>query len=103
MSSATDQMFLGVKQLPHKFLADGMYFGESSCFHNGMLYVSDMTGCRIYTIDTSSGEKQVLLEIENQPNGMCFAADGSPIYSSMFDAKLYQFSDGKSELYAETS
>ncbi|KAJ5148321.1 hypothetical protein N7526_001673 [Penicillium atrosanguineum] len=103
MSSATYEMFPGAKQLPHKFLADGMYFGESPRFHNEMLYLSDMTGCRIYTIDTSSGEKQILLEVENQPNGMCFAADGSLIYSSMFDARLYRFSEGKSELYADMS
>ncbi|KAE8382404.1 hypothetical protein BDV26DRAFT_288443 [Aspergillus bertholletiae] len=103
MSSAANQLFPGVKQLPHKFLVSGMYFGESPRFHNGILYVSDMTGCRIYTIDTSSGDKQILLEVENQPNGMCIAADGSLIYSSMFDAKLYRFRDGTSELYADMS
>ncbi|TQV92507.1 hypothetical protein V2A60_007189 [Cordyceps javanica] len=103
MSSAIDQLFPGVKQLPYEFLADGMYFGESPRFFNGKLYVSDMTGCQIYTIDPSSGNKQILLSVENQPNGMCFAADGSLIYSSMFDAKLYRFKDGTSELYADMS
>ena len=62
-----------------------------------------MTGRKIYTVNPTSGEKQVLLEVENQPNGMCFAADGSLIYSSMFDSKLYRLKDGKSTLYADMS
>lgn len=86
-------------------IADGLYFGESPRYHDGLLYVSDMTSRKIYTIDTRNGAntKSVLLEVENQPNGMCFASDGSLIYSSMFDAKLYRLQDGKSELYADLS
>lgn len=86
-----------------KVLADGMYFGESPRYRDGLLYLSDMIGRKIYTIDVSTGKKQVLVEVENQPNGMCFNADGSLIYSSMFDAKLYQLKDGSSTLYADMS
>lgn len=92
-----------VKDYSHQKLADGLYFGESPRYHDGLLYVSDMTGRKIYTIDPKSGEKKVLLEVENQPNGMCFAEDGSLIYSSMFDAKLHRLKDGKSSLYADMS
>lgn len=86
-------------------VAEGMYFGESPRWRDGILYVSDMTGCRIYAIDTRATPptKSVLLEVEQQPNGMCFAPDGSLIYSSMFDAKLHRFAAGKSELYADLS
>ncbi|KAL4875755.1 hypothetical protein BJY04DRAFT_153559 [Aspergillus karnatakaensis] len=83
-------------------LASGaMFFGESPRYYNDTLYLSDMTGKKIYTINPTTGEKQVLLEVENQPNGMCFAADGSLIYSSMFDGKLYRLKDGKTVLYAD--
>lgn len=86
-------------------VAEGMYFGESPRWRDGTLYVSDMTGCRVYAIDmrATPTTKSVLLEVEKQPNGMAFAPDGSLIYSSMFDAKLYRLADGKSELYADLS
>lgn len=84
------------------FLADGLYFGESPRWRDGKLYVSDMTGCKIYTID-ESGHKEVLIEVKNQPNGMCFKDDGTLIYSSMFDGQLHQYRDGKSQPYADLS
>ncbi|KAK5937291.1 hypothetical protein PMZ80_010297 [Knufia obscura] len=85
-------------------LGGGMYFGESPRYHDGLLYISDMTGRKVYTIDTRNhNAKSVLVEVENQPNGMSFAPDGSLIYSSMFDAKLYRLKDGKSELFADLS
>lgn len=86
-----------------KELANGLYFGESPRYRDGLLYVSDMTGRKVYTIDVSSGKKEVLLEVENQPNGMDFHPDESLIYSSMFDAKLYRLKDGTSTLYADMS
>jgi sugar lactone lactonase YvrE len=84
-------------------LADGLYFGESPRYRDGHLYVSDMTGRKIYRINTTTKEKEVLVEVENQPNGMCFRPDGSLIYSSMFDAKIYRLQDGKHTLYADAS
>ncbi|KAE8379703.1 hypothetical protein BDV26DRAFT_291022 [Aspergillus bertholletiae] len=95
----------GPKQLSHTTLADGLLFGEAPRYKDGLLYISDMTGRTIYTIDTVSGEKKTLREVENQPNGMCFAPDGSLIWSSMFDAKLYRrdFATGKDTLYADMS
>ncbi|KIW99854.1 uncharacterized protein Z518_10782 [Rhinocladiella mackenziei CBS 650.93] len=82
--------------------ADGLYFGESPRWRDGKLYISDMTGRKIYVID-SSGRKEVLVEVENQPNGMCFKEDGSLVYSSMFDGKLYEYKNGQSQPYADLS
>ncbi|KAK5049043.1 hypothetical protein LTR84_005465 [Exophiala bonariae] len=93
---------MGVLDAELRLLADGLYFGESPRWRNGRLYISDMTGRKIYTID-ASGSKEVLMEVENQPNGMCFMDDGTLIYSSMFDGRLYQYKDGISELYADLS
>ncbi|KEF52941.1 uncharacterized protein A1O9_10847 [Exophiala aquamarina CBS 119918] len=85
-----------------QILVDGLYFGESPRWRDGKLYISDMTGCRIYTID-ESGHKEVLIEVKDQPNGMCFKDDGTLIYSSMFDRQLHQYKDGKSQPYADLS
>lgn len=92
-----------IKDFEYQPLAGGMIFGESPRYHNGLLYVSDMIGCTIYTIDPSTGEKTVLLEVDQQPNGMFFHPDGSLIYSSMFDTKLHRLKDGKSTLYCDLS
>ncbi|KAJ0418593.1 hypothetical protein BJY00DRAFT_314745 [Aspergillus carlsbadensis] len=92
------------KQLTHTFIADGLLFGESPRYRDGLLYISDMTGQAIYTINPLSGAKNKLRVVENQPNGMCFAGDGSLIWSSMFDAKLYRRdSTGVDTLYADLS
>ncbi|KAK3079519.1 hypothetical protein LTS18_004650 [Coniosporium uncinatum] len=86
--------------------AEGLIFGESPRWHaaSHTLYISDMIGRKIYTIN-SSGETTMLQEVENQPNGMHFLDSDTLITSSMFDAKLhrYQISSGKSELYADLS
>lgn len=93
------------RQLGHSPIADGLLFGESPRYRDRLLYISDMTGCTIYTIDATSGEKKKLKAVENQPNGMCFAPDGSLIWSSMFDAKLYRrdLTAGIDTLYADLS
>lgn len=104
MSPINESNFSTAEEITSEVLTDGMYFGESPRYHDGMLYVSDMTGRCIYTVDPSSGQKKTLLEVENQPNGMCFAADGSLIYSSMFDARLYRLSpNSQPELYVDMS
>ncbi|CAI6088198.1 hypothetical protein V2G26_018691 [Clonostachys chloroleuca] len=92
-----------IKEFEYRPLADGMLFGESPRYSNGLLYVSDMIGCTIYTIDPKSGEKKVLAKVDQQPNGMFFHPDGSLIYSSMFDTKLYRLKDGKTTLYSDLS
>ncbi|KAL5365932.1 hypothetical protein BJX96DRAFT_180271 [Aspergillus floccosus] len=92
------------KELTHTPIADGMFFGESPRYQNGLIYLSDMTGRAIYTINPASGEKKKLCHAENQPNGMCFAPDGSLIWSSMFDKKLYRRDPtGATTLYADLS
>ncbi|KAF4120937.1 SMP-30/Gluconolaconase/LRE-like region [Geosmithia morbida] len=66
------------KEYTAKVLTDGLYFGESPRYRDGKLVVSDMIGRKIYSIDPDSGNKEVLLE-------------------------LYEYKDGKSELYADMS
>ncbi|KAF2486942.1 hypothetical protein BDY17DRAFT_308288 [Neohortaea acidophila] len=88
-------------ELQSQPLTDGLTFGESPRFHNGKLYVSDMMGRKIYTIDPRTGSKEVVVGVEQCPNGMAFLSDGSLIYSSMFDGKLYRLADGVSELYVD--
>lgn len=90
------------RQITAQLLTEGLLFGEAPRYHAGLLYISDMIGKVIYTIDPGTGDKKVFREVEQQPNGMVFTADGSLIWSSMFDSKLYiRDKSGKDTLYAD--
>ena len=89
-------------ELSSRVLATGLIFGEGPRFHQGKLYLSDMIGKKIYAID-DSGAKEVFLEVEQQPNGMCFLPDGSLIFTSMFDCRLYRYAEGETTLFADLS
>ena len=101
MSSLSEALSQAI-QLSHQVLAEGLLFGEGPRFHNGKLYISDMIGKKIFTID-ESGNKELLVNVDQQPNGMAFMADGSLIYTSMFDARLYRYASGESALFADVS
>ncbi|KAK5311279.1 hypothetical protein LTR93_011772 [Exophiala xenobiotica] len=94
-------------EISHQSLTSGLLPGESPRYHDGdgKHYVSDMVGQKIYRIDVKTGEKETVLKVEPQLNGMCFHPDGSLVYSSMFDAKLYKFDmeTGQITLYADLS
>ena len=96
------EAFSRATELSSRVLATGLEFGESPRFHEGKLFVSDMLGKKIYTID-DLGTKQVFLEVEQQPNGMCFLPDGSLIFTSMFDCRLYRYAEGSTTLFADLS
>ena len=89
-------------ELPTQAFAEGLVFGEGPRFRDGELYVSDMLGKKIFKI-SEDGKKTVVVEVEQQPNGMDFLPDGSLVYASMFDQKVYRLSDGHVSLYADLS
>lgn len=105
MTSFSD-LLKNATEIFHQPLADGMYFGEGPRYHpDGKLYISDMIGQKIYRIDVETGNKEVVVEVPQQPNGICFHPNGSLIYSSMFDAQLHEYDvrTGQSKPYADLS
>lgn len=58
----------GATELPLYIVADGFFFSEAPRYRNSTLYMSDMTGCKIGVIDMNTRAKDVLVEVENQPN-----------------------------------
>jgi sugar lactone lactonase YvrE len=87
-----------------KLLADGLLFGESPRWRDGKLYVSDMTGKKLWVID-DKGNKESLIDLPNQVNGSCFNDQGLFIYGTMFDGQLWSYNPktGKHEHYADMS
>ena len=95
---------MSVQQKQHELnvLTNGLIFGESPRWRDGILYISDMLGKKVYAID-ASGEKKVIAEMPNKPNGMGFLPNGDLILSSMHDARLYRYTPNGLELYADMS
>jgi len=90
-----------------ELLTSGLCFGEGTRWRDGKLYISDMLGKKVYTID-AQGNKTVIAEQPHKPNGMGFLPNGDLILSSMHEARLYRFLPGKPigenlELYADLS
>lgn len=87
-----------------KHMADGLTFGESPRWRAGKLYVSDMTGKKLWAI-SDDGNKEIVKELPNQVNGSCFNDTGALIYGTMFDKQLWSFDPqtGTHEHYADMS
>jgi sugar lactone lactonase YvrE len=95
---------MSVQQKQHELnvLTSGLIFGEGPRWRDGFLYISDMLGKKVYAID-AAGEKKVIAEMPNKPNGMGFLPNGDLILSSMHDARLYRYTPKGLELYADMS
>ena len=91
-----------LKVIEPTLLTEGIIFGEGPRWRDGKLYLSDMLGKKIYAID-DAGNKEVVVQVPNQPNGICFAPDGTLIHCSMFDQALYKVVDGEDVLYKDLS
>jgi sugar lactone lactonase YvrE len=90
-----------IKSLEAKELASGLLFGEGPRWREGRLYVSDMLGCKVLVID-DHGNTETLVDVPERPNGLAFMPDGTFLYTSMNDKRLYRLtSEGKSELHSD--
>jgi sugar lactone lactonase YvrE len=82
-------------------LTSGLCFGEGPRWHEGRLYVSDMMGCRVLAVD-AAGKSEIIKEVPGRPNGLGFLADGTLMYTSMDDTRLYRITPrGKTELHSD--
>ena len=91
-----------MKNLIAKEFASGLIFGEGPRWHDGRLYISDMLGERILSFD-AEGRQTVVAEVSNRPNGLAFMSDGTLLYTSMLDGKLYRHKSGGPQLHADIS
>ncbi|NNH70897.1 5-valerolactone hydrolase [Nocardia uniformis] len=86
-----------------KIFSAGFQFLESPRWHDGKLWVSDFFGHRVVTLD-SSGTPSTFIEVDDEPSGLGFLADGSLLVVSKHDASVLKVtSDGAIEKYAEFS
>lgn len=83
-------------------IADGLVFGEGPRWRDGRLWVSDMYGRRIVTVDLG-GNIEEIVKIPGRPSGLGWLPDGRLLVVSMEDAVVYTYAAGELEAYADLS
>jgi len=84
-------------------VTDGLRFPEGPRWHDGRLWFSDMHGLEVRSLDPSTGEQRVELEVPGQPSGLGWRPDGTLLVVSMTDQRLLAVRDGAAEVVADLS
>lgn len=85
-----------------ELLIDGFRFLEGPRWRDGRLWMSDMVGGKVYTLD-ATGRLDVVAEVPNDPSGLGFLPDGTPLIVSMRDRRLLRLEDGDLVCHADLS
>jgi sugar lactone lactonase YvrE len=75
-------------------LAEGLKFPESPRWHDGRLWISDMHGHRVVTID-GQGTVTTVAAIDDKPSGLGFLPDGTTLVVSMRNYTVLALRDGQ--------
>lgn len=91
-------------ELTPRKVADGLLFGEGIRWMGERIVLSDMLGLVVLAVDPSSGRKETLARVPEQPNGLVVDRDGSLLILSMFDRKvLRRHAEGSIVEFADLS
>lgn len=84
-------------------LATGGAYFEAPRWRDGRWWTSDLYRKQILTY-TPEGKEEVIVELEHQPSGLGWLPDGSLLFVSQEDQRVYKRSvDGKITLHADVS
>lgn len=83
-------------------VADGFHFLEGPRWRDNRLWISDMHGHKVHTIN-ADGNIDTIAEVPNQPSGLGWLPDGSLVVVSMLDRKLMKISEGSLSLHSDMS
>jgi sugar lactone lactonase YvrE len=76
-----------------RVLVSGLTFPECPRWHDGLLWVSDIFGRKVVTVDLD-GNCEVVRRFEDRPSGIGFLPDGSPIVVLMTEKKIVRLDNG---------
>jgi sugar lactone lactonase YvrE len=65
-----------VKTLKTTVLADGFYLLEGPRWNNGVLWMSDMVGRKVYQL-ALDGRVEIMAKVPHRPSGLGFLPDGT--------------------------
>lgn len=74
---------------PH-LVTSGLRFPEGSRWRHGRLYFSDMHTGQVLALDPTSGDLEEIAQLDGQPSGLGWLADGTLVVSSMLDNTVYK-------------
>lgn len=83
-----------METLTSSVLLDGLVFPECPRWHDGRLWLSDMHGYKVLTVDLK-GRSEIIVSVPQRPAGLGFLPDGRLLVVSMLDRFLLRLdSDG---------
>lgn len=83
-------------------LVDDLVFPEGLRWHDGKLWLSDMYGGKVLTVD-GDGNTTEVAKVETRPSGLGFLPDGTPLVVSMEDHAVRRIENGEAKLHADLS
>jgi sugar lactone lactonase YvrE len=81
---------------------DQLEFAEGLRWRDGALWLSDLFGHAVCTITNGQVERKLHLA-DDEPSGLGFLPDGTPIVVAMKSRQLRRIGDGAASVYAEMS
>ncbi|HRD99757.1 MAG TPA: SMP-30/gluconolactonase/LRE family protein [Ilumatobacteraceae bacterium] len=79
-----------------------LHYAEGLRWHDGKLWLSDLFGRAVYTIDGDRLDLQATLP-DDEPSGLGFLPSGAPIVVAMKSRQLRSIAGGEVSLYADMS
>lgn len=83
-------------------LLEGLVYPEAPRWHEGKLWLSDVVGKRVMTVD-GDGRAEVVGELDDEPSGLGFLPDGTPLVVLMWSRRVVSLNGGRMELYRDLS
>ena len=83
-----------------RVLVSGLHFGECPRWHDGRLWLSDVHGHRVVTVD-AAGHVAEVARLATRPAGLGWSPDGRLLAVSMVDRRLLRLGDGGWETVAD--
>jgi len=82
-------------------LADGFVFGEGPRWRQDRLWLSDMYGQAVWTVD-ESGHRELVVELPGRrPSGLGFLPDGDLLIVSMLERQVLRWNGSELQIHAE--
>ena len=89
-----------MQKLESRVLATGLVFGEGPRWRDGKLWVSDMHGLRVVTVDEAGAIDEVV-RVPERPSGLGWLPDGRLLVVSMEDYQLLTFDGTELKSYCD--
>jgi sugar lactone lactonase YvrE len=89
-----------MQTLDTRIIAEGLVFGEAPRWHERQLWLSDMLGGTVYSMN-ADGALAAVLAVPDGPSGLGWLPDGRMLVVSMGSRKLLVVHDGRAEVFAD--